>query len=220
MIILHAAQTEMGLLLWGESSPASAVSSAPSSDVAAMVDTAPALPPKRTSGKKAASPFLSATFPAISPFDAGQAALDTILTEHLDLSPGGASPFEAMAWLPSSKSGPVPSNRLLHDVEDAGKTVHLRPWRVSATLLDAREAATALANCTGKQTLARGVLLGHDLAYWAEMLRFSGALVARQCYLPGVRMVGGHYRAVWEPVITAEDQPRFAVFASAMPPSA
>ena len=106
------------------------------------------------------------------------------------------------------------SSRLLHDVEKAEASLRLRSWRVSATLLDAREAVTVLANCTGKQTLARGVLLGHDLAYWAEMLRFAGALVARQHYLPGVRMVDGHYLAVWEPVITAEEQPRFA----ALPP--
>ena len=52
------------------------------------------------------------------------------------------------------------------------------------------------------------------------MLRFAGALVARQHYLPGVRMVSGHYRAAWEPIITAEEQSRFAAFAAAMPPSA
>ena len=105
-------------------------------------------------------------------------------------------------------------------MEYAGKTIHLLPWRVSAALLDAQEAVTALANCTGKQTLARGVFLGHDLTYWAEMLRFAGALVARQQYLPGVRVIGGHCHAVWEPVITAEEQSRFTAFAAAMPPSA
>lgn len=216
MILLHAAQTKAGLLLWGEASTEHVTNSKPSTFAApsAPVSTAE---PSRTATEKAISPD---TPPLPSPFEAGQAALDAILTEHLGLSPSGASPFEAIAWLPSTKLGPVPSNRLLHDVEYAGKTIHLRPWRVSATLLAGQEAATALANCTGKQTLARGVLLGHDLAYWAEMLRFAGALVARQRYLPGVRMVGGHYRAVWEPVITAEEQPRFAAFASAMPPSA
>lgn len=218
MMILHAAQTEMGFLLWGESSPASSTSSAPSSSAASAAaaadeDTAPALPPKRAAQRKAVSP-------APSPFDAGQAALDTVLAEHLGLSPGVASPLEAIAWLPSSRSGPVPSSRLLHDVEKAEASLRLRPWRVSAALLDAQEAVNALANCTGKQTLARGVFLGHDLAYWTEMLRFAGALVARQQYLPGVRIIGGHYHSVWEPVITAEEQSRFAAFAAAMPPSA
>ena len=144
MIILHATQTELGFLLWGESSPA------PSPPSAASENGEPALPSKRAAKTKAASP-------APSPFDAGQAALDAALVEHLGLSSGVASPLEAVAWLPSSKSGPVPSSRLLHDVEYAGKTIHLLPWRVSAALLDAREAVTAQANCTGKETLARGI---------------------------------------------------------------
>ena len=152
MIILHAAQTEMGFLLWGESPPA------PSPPSAASENGEPALPLKRAAKTKAASP-------APSPFDAGQAALDAALdatlAEHLGLSSGVAKPLEAIAWLPSSKSGPVPSSRLLHDVEYASKTIHLLPWRVSAALLDAQEAVNALANCTGKQTLARGVFLGH-----------------------------------------------------------
>ena len=161
MMILHAAQTEMGFLLWGERSPASSAPSALSSSSAAASsaaeeeDAASALPPKRAAKTKAASPVPS-------PFDAGQAALDSTLIEHLGLSSGVAKPLEAVAWLPSSKSGPIPSSRLLHDVEYADKTIHLRPWRVSAALLDAQEAVTALANCTGKQTLARGVFLGHD----------------------------------------------------------
>ena len=178
MMILHAAQTEMGFLLWGESSPASSAPSSSSSSsssaaaaAAAEEDTAPALSPKRTAKKKI-------EHSAISPFDAGQAALDATLGEHLGLSSGGARPLEAIAWLPSSRSGPVPSSRLLHDVGKAEASLRLRPWRVSAALLDAQEAVTALANCTGKQTLARGVFLGHDLAYWTEMLRFAGALVA------------------------------------------
>lgn len=191
MIILHATQTEMEFLLWGESSPA------PSPPSAASENGEPALPSERAAKTKAASP-------APSPFDAGQAALDAALAEHLGLSSGGARPLEATAWLPSSKSGPMPSSRLLHGAEIAEASLRLRPWRVSATLLDSQGAVTALANCTGKQTLARGVFGGHDLAYWAEMLRFAGSLVARQHYLPGVRIIGDHCHSVWEPVITAE----------------
>ena len=214
MFILHAAQTEMGFLLWGESPSVSSTSSVSSSAASAASENGdPALSPKRTAKKKI-------EHSTVSPFDAGQAALDATLVEHLGLSPRDAHPLEATAWLPSSKSGPIPSSRLLHDAEKAEASLRLRPWRVAATLLNSQEVVTALANCTDKQTLARGVLLGNDLAYWAEMLRYAGALVARQHYLPGVRMVSGHYRAVWEPVITAEEQPRFAAFAATMPPSA
>lgn len=214
MMILHAAQTEIGFLLWGESPSASSRSSVPSSSSAAASaaseGTASALALKRVAKTKAASP-------APSPFAAGQAALDAMLVKHLGLSPGDAHPLEGTAWLPSSKSGPIPSSRLLHDAEKDEASLRLHPWRVAATLLNSQGAVTALANCTGKQTLARGVFLGHDLTYWAEMLRYAGALIVRQHYLPCVRMVGGHWHSVWEPVITAEEQPRFAAFAAALP---
>ena len=174
MFILHAAQTEMGFLLWGESPSVSSTSSVSSAAASAASENGdPALSPKRTAKKKI-------ELSAISPFDAGQATLDAALVEHLGLSSSNARPLEVTAWLPPSKSGPVPSSRLLHYTEKAEASLRLRPWRVSASLLDAQEVITTLANCTGKQTLARGVLLGNDLAYWAEMLRFAGALVARQ----------------------------------------
>ena len=57
--------------------------------------------------------------PSASPFDAVQAALNAILTGDLGLSPGGVNPFKVIAWPPDSKFGPVPSSRLLHDMEKA-----------------------------------------------------------------------------------------------------
>lgn len=45
----------------------------------------PAPPPKRAAKTKTENA-------APSPFDAGQAALDAVLTEHLDLSPGEVFP--------------------------------------------------------------------------------------------------------------------------------
>ncbi|MBI3325378.1 MAG: hypothetical protein HYZ81_01560, partial [Nitrospinae bacterium] len=38
----------------------------------------------------------------------------------------------------------------------------------------------------GKQTLAPGVIIGKDLAFWVVAMRFAGALVARQRFLPGM----------------------------------
>ena len=98
-----------------------------------------------------------------SSFDTGQAALDTVLLEYLDLSPGDAHPLEAMAWLPSSKSGPVPSNRLLHDVEKVEASLRLRPWRVSARRLDSQESVTALTNCQASKLSPAAFFLGMTL---------------------------------------------------------
>ena len=44
---------------------------------------------------------------------------------------------------------------------------------------------------------AGGVLVGADLAFWADAARFAGALVARQHYLPGLSTEHGAYRARW-----------------------
>ena len=100
MIILHVAQTEMGFLLWGESPSVSSTSSVSSSAASAASENGePALSPKRTAKKKI-------EHSAISPFDAGLAALDATLVEHLGLSPRDAYPLEGTAWLPSSKSAP------------------------------------------------------------------------------------------------------------------
>lgn len=54
---------------------------------------------------------------------------------------------------PSSKSNPMPSNRLSHDVEKAEASWHLRLWSVLPNC-SSQEAVAALANCTGKQILA------------------------------------------------------------------
>lgn len=76
--------------------------------------------------------------------------------------------------------GPVPSSRLLHNVEKAEASLRLLLWRIAATLFDAQDTLAALENCRGKQSLARDALLGQNLAYWAEAPSFAGLLVAMQ----------------------------------------
>ena len=95
--------------------------------------------------------------------------------------------------------------------------VALVPWTVRALLLVPGEAIELLCACVGRQTLAPGVVVGRDLAFWAQALRFGGALVARQQYLPALKAQGGRYRACWEPVFAGADADHLVELARVMP---
>ena len=45
----------------------------------------------------------------------------------------------------------------------------------------------------GRQTLAAGVVIGADLAFWSETARFAGSLTAEQRYLPGIVQENGRF---------------------------
>ena len=46
------------------------------------------------------------------------------------------------------------------------------------------DAVYLLSRCAGRSRLAPGGFVADDLAFWAEALRFAGALVARGSFLP------------------------------------
>jgi SNF2 family DNA or RNA helicase len=192
MIILHAAQSEVGLLLWGETPRSESL--------------------WRGARKKKG-------IPSPSPRALGADELLTLLEKYFPLADSPALPIEAVGWLPSTKDGPIPSSPMLASDEDHDGNAALAPWLIPACLAEYRALLAVLTNCIRKHTLAPGVVVGNDLAFWGEMLRFVGALVARQQYLPGVRIVGGKAHAVWEPVLNADDQERLLLYARAMPPS-
>src|SRR3989442_4633563 len=76
--------------------------------------------------------------------------------------------------------------------------------------------------------LAPGVIVGKDVSSWATVMRFAGALVARQQFLPEVKEIPhSHpgplsegkrsYRACWKPVFIGADADRLARLARTMP---
>ena len=77
-----------------------------------------------------------------------------------------------------------------------------------------------LCNCMGKEMLRSGVILGWDLVYWSEALRYGGSLVARQQYLPNLTDDGNGSRAVWQPLWAGGEINRLAGLAKRMPPIA
>jgi hypothetical protein len=69
----------------------------------------------------------------------------------------------------------------------------------------------------GKETVAPGIVVGRDLAFASTFLRFAGALVARQQYVPALQKTDGASRAVWRPVVSGVDADRLTKLARAMP---
>ena len=127
---------------------------------------------------------------------------------------------EITAWLPSRGSSPVPSSPLISEPPRSRARLKFPPWTVPAYRLSSAEAVEILSATIDRITLAPGVVVGADTAYWADALRFAGSVVARQQFLPGLTAVDGDYRAVWCPVFTGVDAERLAELATRMPPSA
>ena len=94
------------------------------------------------------------------------------------------------------------------------------PWRITACPLTDDEAVTFLCACVGKQTVAAGVIVGADLAWWSRALRFAGSLMARQQYLAGLAFDGERFAAQWQPVFIGADRERLAGLARGMPDAA
>jgi hypothetical protein len=170
---------------------------------------------------------LAGTVARVSPFDAGgerlvaavrAAGVDTRGCEH--------SVQELVAWMPSTRSAPVPSSALFGDGHEGNgraprHKVRLLPWEV--TVLPLRpEVAVDLLSCpvAPRESLAPGVTAGADLRFFRAALRCAGALVARQCFLPGVHTDGASSSAWWQPVIGGQDAARVARLTEAMPASA
>ena len=188
MIVLHASAVEGRLFLWGESPPAA---------------------PSKRRGK--------ASRPVASPFDAGAGGLKEAAGAVAGLGDLGAIEA-AIAWLPTAGGSPLASSPLVTGPPTKGASPALAPWSVSAVELGSRQAVDLLCAAQGKATLAQGVIVGKTLEFWATALRFAGALVARQQFLPGVEADGdGMYRAKWGPVLAGEDPQRLAKLARAMP---
>ena len=125
---------------------------------------------------------------------------------------------EAAVWIPTVRDGPVPSSGIVAESPDPANA-KARPWRVPAYWLHHDEAVELLGHTTGRRTVSPGVVVGDDMSYWGGVLRLAGSLVARQQFLPDIRLVDGSYWAVWTPVLAGRDAQLFENMASRMPAS-
>ncbi len=199
MIVLHAGILEKDFLLWGETP---------------LGPEAPGKQKKTRTGVSKVARKLSKPYP----YDAGVERLFAALREAaFGFKVNNKAVKRVVIWLPTAENKPIPSSPLIADPPEASFTATLTPWPVTAIRLAPPEAAEFLCACAGKQTLAQGVIIGNDLAFWAQALRFAGTLAARQQFLPGITEEKGIYAARWKPVIFGPDSERLASLASAMP---
>jgi SNF2 family DNA or RNA helicase len=191
MILLQAGFCEAQFFLWGE----------------AGAEETPATARTRKTQAKA---------PALLPHAAGIKAILTALKETADLGELPRQGEDLVLWCPTVKNVPIASSPLIAPPPEEGAAV-LRSWRVPALRLSPTAALNLLAHCVGRSLLQPGVLLGKSLGYWTTVLRFAGALVAREQLLPGVQPGPPSLRACWEPVPTGADAQRLKQLAQAMP---
>ncbi|MGH9935735.1 MAG: SNF2 helicase-associated domain-containing protein, partial [Blastocatellia bacterium] len=188
MIILHAGFLDHQLWLWGE----------------APAGTAPEALAKR--GRKASA---KAKKRERLPFDAGGEGLLAALNEVVSGLKMSKSDVEAaVIWLPTVDDQPVASSALIAEPPPSSAKAAISPWAVSAIPLNTAEAVDLLCRCVDRETLAQGLIVGHDLAFWAAAMRMGGAMVAREQFLPGVEPVEDFYRAHWEPVFAGAEAQR------------
>lgn len=191
MIIFHAAYRDQQVWLWGE----------------APVEAVPAKRRRRTVSKA-----------EVTPFDAGVERLLAALGEvFTGVKLNRSDTKEATVWLPTVDGQPIASSPLIADPPASKAKFVLAPWQVTALPLRTAEAVDLLCRCVGRETLATGILIGHDLAFWALALRLAGGLVARQQFLPSLHELDGVHCAWWQPVYAGAEAHRLAQLGKAMP---
>jgi hypothetical protein len=112
------------------------------------------------------------------------------------------------AWLPSSEHGALPSSPILTDFPEETGDVSLGPWKTPVLMLTSAQVIAVLNAVLDRTTCGPGVVVGKTLTYWSRVLRFAAALVARQQYLPGVRVHADERGSVaqWEPILIGPDR--------------
>lgn len=199
MIIIHAGFLDYQLWLWGE----------------APAEIAPEAPVRR--GRKPAAKSKPKNQNRL-PFDAGDERLLAALNEVFsDLKMSGSDVETATVWLPAVDGQPVASSPLIAEPPSSTSKAGIAPWSVAAIPLSTAEAVDLLCRCVDRETLAAGVVVGNDLAFWAAAMRLGGAMVAREQFLPAIEAVEDFYRARWEPVFAGADAQRAQRLAKTAP---
>jgi len=121
------------------------------------------------------------------------------------------------AWLPTQGKSPLPSSPLIADLPQDKSDIILRPWRTPTMPLSPEEALHFLSSSIGKEMLAPGVLIGSDIRFFTTVLRFCGALIAQEQFVPGLSENKGAFQSVWEPVISGKNREILSSLAKAMP---
>ncbi len=128
---------------------------------------------------------------------------------------------QALISIPESDGIPLASSPMIgRSIEDADPaSLRLAPWMVPGIYLGSPELIDVLCHCLDAEQLAQGLIAGQDLRFWASAMRFAGTLVARQQFLPGLRISRQGAFASWDPVFLGEDGEWLSQLAKGMPGS-
>jgi SNF2 family DNA or RNA helicase len=124
------------------------------------------------------------------------------------------------AWLPTRAGQAIPSSPVIVEQPPGRGTAELCPWNVTTYRMEWSEAVDLFCACSRKKVIAPGVIVGEDLAFWFDALRFAGSVIARQQYLPSIETGEGDFRAVWLPLYLGDDAESLMHLAKRMPPAA
>ena len=201
MILLHAAFIDWKFFLWGETAAGD---------------------PSSASRKARSGPSLAKGHDSPRAFRYGASVerLKRALRES-----GLAFPItrkdwvSGVIWIPTVDGEAIPSSPLIAELPKRMGEVRLRPWRIDALGLGPMRAIELLSHCAGRETLAPGVIVGKDLAFWVTALRWAAALIAKENFLPSMIEGNEGYLARWEPIFSGPDGARLSQLAGAMPAS-
>lgn len=124
---------------------------------------------------------------------------------------------KAYLWAPSVKGFPVASSPLVFEPPKAGVSLSIEPFEIAVIHLEYGDALDILCRCANTRTLGKGVVIGEDLLFWADVMRAAGALVSKQRFLPCLIEEKATYCARWKPMLEAEERRQIDAFAEAMP---
>jgi hypothetical protein len=106
-----------------------------------------------------------------------------------------------------------------------GEKISLRQWRIEGLFFAPADAVRLLAALgrLNEGGVLRGddgaaVRVAPDLEFCGALLRFAGAMTARQSFLPSVESLPGGARAVWRPVFAGLERERYETVARSVPP--
>jgi hypothetical protein len=155
IIVLHAGWLDGEMLVWGEMPAAEA----PGGD------------------KRWGQRTLSAAMAPL-PYGVPNAALAHVLVEAASaLKELRVEPALITLWLPTAGAVPLTSNPLIAPAPDGSSAPTLAPWSTDALRLDRGSILLLLSRCADRETLGPGLLIGEDVRYWVQCMRFAASLV-------------------------------------------
>jgi SNF2 family DNA or RNA helicase len=156
--------------------------------------------------------------PIFLPYDAGFKKLSSALREvGLGIKTGKESFKTMILWLPTRNGSPSVSSEMIGETLEASPPDTFSPWKITALKLSREGVVELLCQSVGKRILAPGIILGRDLIFWARVLQFSGALIAKEQFIPTIERGPKSFFARWEPIFWGKDSIRLSNLAKAMP---